>query len=74
MEKRDYNEPTLENIMLMVKNIENKICPWIECACGKKMKDTGFTMCFSCKKAGGGQKQTTDVPVGDDKIDEMLDF
>lgn len=49
---RDYNEPTLENIMLKLNNIERKVCPWVQCPeCGKNMKDVGYETCPSCSKS-----------------------
>jgi len=70
MEKKDYNAPTMENMMRLIKDLHNKLCPWIECPeCGKAMKDTGFDMCYECKQKKGG----TDIPAGDSKTD-LSDF
>jgi len=55
----DYNEPTLENIMRLVKDLHNKMIEWIECdTCGKKMQDKGFTTCYTCNQSKKGQGST----------------
>lgn len=71
MENNKYNEPTMENIFRTLKNIESKVCPWIECKCGKKMRDVGYSDCFTCKKGGA---PTIDTPAPKMNIDDLIDF
>jgi tRNA(Ile2) C34 agmatinyltransferase TiaS len=58
----DYNEPNLENIFRMIKEMHSKVCPWGECTgCGKKMQDKGYGYtCFDCKE----NKKENNVPDG----------
>lgn len=71
MEKRDYNEPTLENIFKLVKEMHGKVCPWIECACGKRMKDVGYDKCYDCSQADKPQQAPPKVDV---PVDDVLEF
>lgn len=58
--QKDYNEPTLENIMREIKKLVSKVCPWGECpTCDKKTQDTGYGhTCYDCKQSKKKQDLT----------------
>jgi hypothetical protein len=71
MDKKDFNAPTLENIMRIVKKLEARI-PWINCkGCDKRMQDLGFEKCYDCKD-GGAPKM--DTPAPNKELDQLMDF
>ena len=65
MEQRDYNAPTMENIMKMVKEMHSKVCEWGECkGCQKRMQDKGYGfVCYDCKQGMKSMVDSTeDIP------------